>query len=214
MKPEYVEDGNQMIVDMCRDKFVVDIGCIGMPIEGKELAGQYRKRYAVAKECYGLDMNAARIVLAIGQGVKEIYRVDICNWDEVDYFIRNYLGSNQADLITATDVIEHLPNVGKFLYNVKFMLKPDGKLVIGTPNIFFLSYLARKARGTLEVSHEHTCWFDEVTLRQALEFAGYKVERMFYYGESKTGEVWHLLDVCGGRLEPWMSKRVGAVASL
>lgn len=225
MKPEYVEDGNQMIVDMCRSMVVVDVGCIGNP-EAEVLCGQYKKRYEVAKECHGLDLNEQGIRKANNQGVKNLWRVDVCDTggnvayggaasSEIEFFMSMRLTYRKRfDLVIATDIIEHLMNVGNFLVNMKHLMNENSKLVIGTANIFHLTYWMRKAKGTLEISHEHTCWYDEVTLRQVVEFAGYKVEKMFYYGKPQDEASMYVLDMQGGKFKPWMSKRIGAVASL
>ena len=216
MEAEYVENGNQMIVDMCRDKVVVDVGCI---YSLDNLCGQYKKRYEVAKECYGIDSNLKGIHEARNQGVKNLCLVDVCapaseEFTDIEMFLWGEVQGRKFEVVIATDIIEHLMNVGNFLANMKHLMNEKSKLFIGTANLFHLTWWMRKAKGTLEVSHEHTSWYDEVTLRQVVEFAGYKVEKMFYYGRPVDEESMYVLDMEGMKFKPWMSKRIGVLATL
>lgn len=51
--------------------------------------------------------------------------------------------SNSLDIVVAGEIIEHLYDTGDFLEEIKRVLKPEGKLIITTPN---LAPLANRAR--------------------------------------------------------------------
>jgi len=59
--------------------------------------------------------------------------------DRIDSFLNTHEG--QFDMITMWHVLEHVPNLLEYIEQVKFLLKPEGSLVIAVPN--FNSYDAK-----------------------------------------------------------------------
>jgi 2-polyprenyl-3-methyl-5-hydroxy-6-metoxy-1,4-benzoquinol methylase len=88
------------------------------------------------------------------------------------------------DAIVCGDLIEHLRDPGAFLARVRPLLRPDGRLVLSTPNVanwtIRLSLLFGRfrytERGILDRTHTHL--FTKATLVECLEQAGYEVERL------------------------------------
>jgi len=88
------------------------------------------------------------------------------------------------DVVLCGDVVEHLRDPVAALARLRPLLKPGGRLVLSTPNVanwaVRLSLLAGRwrytDRGILDRSHTHL--FTRATLREALEQAGYRVERI------------------------------------
>ena len=77
---------------------------------------------------------------------------------------------NKFDVILAADVIEHLSNPGMFLRSCARNLKPDGRLIITTPNCFNLFNIAEKfSKDEPTVNKDHTCYFNYKTLKYLLE---------------------------------------------
>ena len=87
------------------------------------------------------------------------------------------------DYVVCADVIEHLKNRGQLLRGARRYLKPDGRLIISTPNIalFFyrLSLLVGRfeygPRGVLDETHLHL--YTGATFRREVEKAGFTVLR-------------------------------------
>jgi 2-polyprenyl-3-methyl-5-hydroxy-6-metoxy-1,4-benzoquinol methylase len=113
------------------------------------------------------------------------------------------------DVVLCGDVVEHLRDPAGALARLRPFLKPGGTLVLSTPNIanwaMRLSLLAGRwrytDRGFLDRTHVH--FFTRATLVEAVERAGYRVERLDFTvpvpGDSDT------LDALGhalGRLRP------------
>jgi SAM-dependent methyltransferase len=73
------------------------------------------------------------------------------------------------DTIVAGELLEHLQNPGLFLDSCARALKPGGRLVLTTPNVFtpllFLMYLKNYDRA---FNPDHTAWFCPQTLQEAL----------------------------------------------
>jgi 2-polyprenyl-3-methyl-5-hydroxy-6-metoxy-1,4-benzoquinol methylase len=88
------------------------------------------------------------------------------------------------DVVLCGDVVEHLRDPVAALARLRPLLRPDGRLVVSTPNVanwaIRLSLLGGRwrytDRGILDRSHTHL--FTRATLRDALETAGYRVERI------------------------------------
>ncbi len=87
------------------------------------------------------------------------------------------------DYVVIADVIEHLRNRAQLLRGARRLLKPDGRLVISTPNIalwfYRLSLLVGRfeygPRGVLDRTHVHLYTRD--SFRREVEGAGYHVVR-------------------------------------
>jgi 2-polyprenyl-3-methyl-5-hydroxy-6-metoxy-1,4-benzoquinol methylase len=88
------------------------------------------------------------------------------------------------DVLLCGDVVEHLRDPVGTLAGARPLLKPDGRLVLSTPNIanwaMRLSLLAGRwrytDRGFLDRTHVHL--FTRATLVEAVQAAGYRVERV------------------------------------
>jgi SAM-dependent methyltransferase len=88
------------------------------------------------------------------------------------------------DVVLLGDVIEHLREPVDTLRRLRRFLRPGGRLVLSTPNVanwaVRLSLLAGRwrytDRGILDRTHTHL--FTRATLREAIEAAGYVVDRI------------------------------------
>jgi len=87
------------------------------------------------------------------------------------------------DYVVCSDVIEHLRNRTELLQSVRRYLKPEGRLLISTPNValwfYRLSLLVGRfeygPRGVLDETHVHL--YTRSTFRRAVEKAGFRVLR-------------------------------------
>jgi 2-polyprenyl-3-methyl-5-hydroxy-6-metoxy-1,4-benzoquinol methylase len=87
------------------------------------------------------------------------------------------------DYVVCSDVIEHVVHRAELLASVRRYLKPDGRLLISTPNIaiwfYRLSLLAGRfeygPRGVLDETHVHL--FTRATFRREIEAAAFRIVR-------------------------------------
>jgi 2-polyprenyl-3-methyl-5-hydroxy-6-metoxy-1,4-benzoquinol methylase len=104
----------------CRDKVVLDIGC-------GTGHGMYRL-YQDAAGIWGTDI-ASDAITFLSQRFPLLQPKVL-----VSDALHIGLGRQMFDVITAVEVIEHVPSDIMFLREIKRLLKPDGLCCISTPN--------------------------------------------------------------------------------
>jgi 2-polyprenyl-3-methyl-5-hydroxy-6-metoxy-1,4-benzoquinol methylase len=109
-----------------KDSNILDYGC-GM--------GGVSKLFADKYSCHvdAVDISANELEKA-----KITYSQDNINFIHLDDF---HFNTNYYDLVFSSQVIEHVHNPGNYLSKINNMLKTDGILIIGLPNIVNFDYL-------------------------------------------------------------------------
>gem|GEM_PF-471732 len=105
--------------------------------------------------------------------------------------------SSFFDVVTMTDVFEHLTEPKKMLAEVHRILKPDGIVFIKVPNGLFniLKLSIARMAGKLSDydifdSYEHVVHYSQDTLKRMLHACGFKALK-FYIGAPIQLPVWH-----------------------
>lgn len=101
------------------------------------------------------------------------------------------------DVVTMTDVFEHIADPARILTEVSRVLKPDGILFIKVPNGLFNLFKLKMAKmaGRLKDydifdSYEHVVHYSAVTLKKMLEKNGFKIMEI-RIGRPVQIPVWH-----------------------
>lgn len=144
---------------------VLDVGC-----SSGYLARRLQERGATV---VGLDVDERAVELA-GPFCEAVYVGDVESMELP-------LEPRSFDAVVCGDVIEHLRDPQAFLARVRPLLRPDGRLVLSTPNIanwaMRLGLLFGRFRytewGLLDRTHTHL--FTRKTLAQCLADAGYRI---------------------------------------
>lgn len=121
--------------------------------------------------------------------IKGCLRVD-CNKKMV-------FDNNLFDTIIATELIEHLYNPKTFLRECYRILKPDGVLILSTPNAAYWKIRLNMMLGNLEwldMAREsgHLVFFTPKTLKKFVEDSGFKNIILKHIGRTK------MMSLCGG----------------
>lgn len=149
---------------------ILDIGCAQHDAgERSDPNWLHQHLYEIGNEVLGIDYLEEEIAELREAG----YNVEHQNAETMD------LG-REFDTIVAGELIEHLSNFGQFLDRVNNHLLPGGALVLSTPNPWALHRFYQAFQGEVYSNPEHTCWFDERTLRQTLKRHGFEVESVAY----------------------------------
>jgi len=145
------------VAEHSRGKDVLDLGCVHHnPENYKSKYWVHKALKEVASSLEGLDLYE--------EGVKYLreigYEINIGNAENFD------LGK-QYDVIVAGDLIEHLVDLGGFLKSCHAHLRPEGKLLISTPNPWYWRNVVKALLfSKVKNNPEHTLWMCPVTLSQ------------------------------------------------
>lgn len=186
------------ISDRCRGKTVLDLGCVRHSAEWalKDTNWLHKRIKAVAKKVVGVDYLP-----------EEIAKINSHGYDVIFGDVTKPLNiTEKFDVIVAGDLLEHLANFEGFFSNCKMLLKPEGMLIITTPNPFFCGefhYVSFKKN--FVVNPEHTCWIDPQCLSQLSNRLGFGIKEIVYIRASwpLKGMIWetrdHPYDIINGR---------------
>lgn len=171
-----VVDRDQFIVDRCRDKRVLHLGCIGDINRfgtGTSLHGRIAK---AAMAVIGIDISRDAVEALHAQGVSNLIHGDI---QELD---RLHIGV-PIHVIVAGEVLEHLPNPGRCLEGISALLRNGGgEAIITVPNAFSLRGIVAVLLHHRElVRSDHHFYFSYVTLSALLTRHGLSPVEWFTY---------------------------------
>ena len=170
--PRVLEDRASFLIDRCRGRRVLHLGCLDWPVHCERLANGtwlHRKLGQVAAEIVGIDLAADAIAEVQRQGYgHDIHVGDAERLDEVASRFGRF------DVVVAGELIEHLNNAGRFMESAKDVLVPDGRLLITTPSAFCLRRMLRIPFGSESVHRDHVCYYSHATLSTLAERFGYE----------------------------------------
>lgn len=160
------------LVELTRGPIVLDLGAIQHSAEKADgpdwLHGKLCDRFETV---VGVDMLALDAFKLRQRG----YDIRSANVETMNLDIR-------ADTVVAGELIEHVSNPGLMLGRIHEHVKSDGRLVLSTPNPWFVGHLIRGTIGSMDINAEHTGWYGPIVLRQLLGRHGFHVESVEYVG--------------------------------
>lgn len=148
---------------------VLHVGCVG---EGKEKLLLHTTLCENLHGCdvYGVDINAE----GLGELQRRGFKVAVADAENMQL-------DRKFDTIFAGELIEHLPNPGRFLGSCRQMLKPGGKVVLSTPNPFSVMYSTMYVKNFRRAFNAgHTLWMCPQTLEQMSRRAGYTMAEIVF----------------------------------
>ena len=165
---------------------ILDIGCVQHTLENIKSVSRLHGRLA----------ERFNDVVGIDYLKKEIQELKKMGYNVKYGDAENFELNEKFDTIVAGELIEHLSNPGKFLDCCRKHLKDNGKLILTTPNPYWVEYTVRRLFKKLYVNPEHTALYDEVVLTHLAEKHGFEVVEVKYIVErynpsSVAGFFWH-----------------------
>lgn len=160
----------QGILSEVRGPEILHVGCVNHDLPQNQAQVRDHLHYQLCRrfpECHvmGLDIEAD----AIEQMKKLGLEVEQGDAQAMSY-------RQEFDTIVAGELLEHLQNPGLFLAGCARALKPGGRLVLTTPNVFtpllFLMYLKNYDQA---FNPDHAAWFCPQTLREILRRSNFIV---------------------------------------
>ncbi|MFA5824717.1 MAG: methyltransferase domain-containing protein [Gallionellaceae bacterium] len=176
-------DKEKFIQGICTGKTVLDLGCIRHSADFA-LADPnwlHKKIKSVATKIVGIDYLP-----------KEIEKLNAVGYEIIYADVTKPMELNETfDVIVAGDLIEHLVNFEGFFENCIRLLKPNGMLIITTPNPFYAAefhYVAFKC--DYLINPEHTCWIDPQALSQLIDRFDCFIDEIYFIKNA-----WRLGDI-------------------
>ena len=156
---------------------ILDLGCVQHSVKNASNDDWvHGKLYDIGDKVIGLDYQKEAVEQLRDRG----YNVISGDAENLDL-------DERFDVIIAGELIEHLSNVGRFLDGVREHLRPDGELILTTPNPWAFHRFKQALFGSVYCNEEHTCWFDERTLRQVTDRHGFEITQLDYVKASDPG---------------------------
>jgi 2-polyprenyl-3-methyl-5-hydroxy-6-metoxy-1,4-benzoquinol methylase len=171
-----------------RGDSLLDVGCASRYGHPDWLHGLIAKD---TSDLVGIDINKAAVKKMNADG----YDVRLADARDFD------LG-RKFDTVFAGEIIEHLDDIRGFLTSVKRHLNPGGRLVLTTPNPFYVGSFVYRFGGHVQVHPQHTCWFCEDTLRRVLSVDGFPTVEVLFTGHPSLTPARRLASLGAKRLLP------------
>lgn len=172
----------KVIIELIKDKKVLDIGSIGQ-------SDEYCLWNLLSKHCKsitGIDLPNSVLT---SKNILSVNDSGLCHQNDKRIIYGNMESINlndKFDVVIAGDVLEHVSNQGLFLDNIHKHLKNFSKLIITTPN-------AKWPTVFLRPNPTHTLWHDRYTLATLLNRHHFKINKInYYYGNKKHYSCWKI----------------------
>lgn len=172
---------DQFILDRCRGKKVLDMGCVNHTLEATLLDDwRHAQIKKVAKELVGLDYEA-EVVRELNQRGWNVVAADAQDFD----LTKQHPGG--FDVIVASEIIEHLVNPGSFLRCVRKHLAPGGELVLTTPQAYGIAFFFEVlVWGEEHMNDDHTMTFSRKNLDWLIRKCGLEVKEFHFLNPDST----------------------------
>lgn len=167
------------ILELARGRSVLHLGCVDHGLLEERLGSNdllHAQLVTVAHHVVGVDLNREGIDRLNALGLGECI---VGNAEELQDI--PHLKGRTFELVVAGEIIEHVANPGRMLESCRPMLAEHGRICITTPNAVRPQNLAFGVFGFELVHPHHMCWYSPVTLRVALERAGFHLLEMDVY---------------------------------
>lgn len=174
-----IVDRIDWLVERCTNKRVIHVGFANTGFRtAQDRAGQWlhARLSAVTSELVGVDNDTTGIAAATAEGF-EVYQADCTDAQAV-----GALGIEPADIVLAGEVIEHISAPGAFLASLHHLCKPDGVLIVTTPNAYGLVNVAASVFRRVEINHpDHVVMFTWRTLTELMHRSGWEPSETLTY---------------------------------
>lgn len=167
------------LVEQCRGKRVIHVGFADAGFrEEQGRAGSWLHGHLAdgATELVGVDADEPGVRAASDAG----YEAHVADCTDAKAIAA--LGIEPADVVLAGEIIEHLDAPGPFLEAMSELCRPDGRLIVTTPNAYGLVNVVASMTRRVEVNHpDHVVMFTWRTLSEMLRRNGWSPDETVTY---------------------------------
>lgn len=170
-----VDSRAEYLATLVRGRRVLDVGCVDHLDPTRRTAPLHRKLAEAAGDLVGVDIQP--------QGVEDLraegYVVHLADVTVPGLY---QAAGGAFDVVIAGEIIEHLIDISQFLQNVREVLKPDGCLVLTSPNphslfLIVLNLIGRNPDNVDHVVYHYPSGMAEIADRCGFRLAEVRGER-------------------------------------
>lgn len=157
---------------------VVHVGFVDYPLLADRIESGdwlHARLAQAAHHVVGIDVNEAGVEWARQHG----FEAHVA--DATDEAAISALNIESADVVILGEVIEHVDAPGPLLRAMRLVCKPDGRLIVTTPNALRVMNALVPLTGRELVHPDHVAWYSPTTLNRLLSMNGWAVQQMRYY---------------------------------
>lgn len=179
---ECVADRQRLILEYCRNKTVLHLGCVESGnVQASYACGSllHLQLLNVAKRVIGVDIDLEGIEFLRERGMEDLFCADLELVDLRDI-------AEQVEVVIAGEILEHLLNPGIVLENIgKLLANSNGLLIVTVPNAFSIRHFLSVLFQNIElVMPDHNFWFSRATLSSLLRRTGFEAVKWYTYFET------------------------------
>jgi len=155
-----VADRAEWILERCRGRTVLHVGCTDAPITQTRLRDKtllHAQLASSSSEVEGIDISDEGLALLRDAGFSDVRKMDAESMRFEDF-------GKRFEVILAGDVMEHMNNPGKFLEGALSTLEQDGELIIGVPSALTFNVLKAWLLRREQVHKDHCFYYSPKTL--------------------------------------------------
>jgi SAM-dependent methyltransferase len=159
-KYHLVPDRTGWIIEQCRGRTVLHVGCTDSPITQMRLRDKtllHGQLTSSSGEVIGIDISDEGLAVLQEAGFSNVRKVDAESMR-----FKNF--DKKFEVILAGDVMEHMNNPGNFLESALSVLEEDGKLIIGVPSALTFNILKAWLFRHEQVHKDHCFYYSPKTL--------------------------------------------------
>lgn len=201
---------DQFLIERCTHRSVLHVGCTCSPNLLRNLHQGtllHPRLERVAKQCVGIDINAADIkaMQALGHDVREMDATDLSK-----------LRGSDFDVVVLADIIEHVTHPGAVIQEAMNVAAPAGEIIVTVPNAFGLIRFMKLLFRHEQVHPDHVAYYSSGTLTALAERYALRVtENVWYRQENRDNRVSTLFATTVERfavsIMPWVGEGCIAV---
>jgi len=172
-KKNYVQNREQFILDKCKGKRVLHLGCCDSPTTEFKFDRDISLFQRIEKVCKvqeGLDIDQEAMHYLHSMGYKNVSFFNLNKPGRVDF---------EPEVIIFADTLEHLMNLETALTSLKGLMSEKVELIITVPNATMFERVVGNFRGYIHEHEDHKVSFTYTALKQLLLFNRLTISDIF-----------------------------------